>query len=499
MQRSLTSPAYVSQLHGEVSKRMMAPFWRDVPPSETPIGYITNGVHTRTWMSFDMQNLLDEFAGEAWRDRIANPQMWSEAIGKIPEERLWATIKELKQALIRFIHGRLRDQHARFGEMPDQLESVDKIFNGDALTIGFARRFATYKRATLIFRDPERLARIINDSERPVQIVFAGKAHPADKPGQEFIRRIIEFSKRLEFHNRLVFVENYDMNIGRRLTSGVDVWLNNPRRPYEASGTSGMKVPLNGGLNCSILDGWWPEAMKLNPLVGWAIGYEKDYQDEEKQDADDAEHLYRVLEKEIVPTYYDRDEMGIPRKWLARVKEAMKTCAPHFSTDRMVMQYTDNYYVRGSKRAAELAANSYQGAISYADKKAELRRHWNQIRINARVIGDIPSGGEMFTVPIRDEIVVRAEVYLGQIDPAQVSVELYAEDLKANSGALPNVIRTPMKFQEEETIDGTQWRVYTGTLAMAESGEHGFTVRVIPKDEKLFDPQEMGLVRWAQT
>ena len=489
----------VSKLHGEVSKRMMAPFWRDVPPSETPIGYITNGVHTRTWMSFDMQNLLDEFAGPAWRDRIANPNMWAEAIGKIPDERLWATKKELKQALIRFVHGRLRDQHQRFGEMPDQIESLDEIFNGEALTIGFARRFATYKRATLIFRDPERLARIINNSQRPVQLVFAGKAHPADKPGQEFIRQIIEFSKRHEFHNRLVFVENYDMNIGRRLTSGVDVWLNNPRRPYEASGTSGMKVPLNGGLNCSILDGWWPEAMKLNPLVGWAIGYEKDYKDEEKQDADDAEHLYRVIEKEIVPTYYERDEKGIPRKWLARVKEAMKTCAPNFSTDRMVMQYTDIYYLRGTRRVAELTANKYAEAIQYADKKAELRRHWSQIRINARVIGDMPNSSEMFTVPIRDEVSVRAEVHLGQIDPAQITVELYAEELKTNGDALPSVVRFPMKFVEEEMLDGAKWRVYTGTLAMAESGEHGFTVRVIPNDPKLFDPQEMGLVRWAHT
>jgi starch phosphorylase len=488
----------VSKLHGDVSKKMMSPIWRDVPPSETPIGYITNGVHTRTWMSFDMQNLLDEFVGPKWRDRIVHEDMWKEALGKIPDERLWTMMGELKRALIRFLHGRLREQHSRFGEMPDQLEELDSIFSEGALTIGFARRFATYKRATLVFRDPDRLAKIMNNPVRPIQFVFAGKAHPADRPGQEFIRKIIEFAKRPEFHNRLVFLENYDMNIGRRLTSGVDVWLNNPRRPYEASGTSGMKVPLNGGLNCSILDGWWPEAMKKNPLVGWAIGFETDYHDEEKQDADDAEHLYRVLEKEIAPLYYDRDEKGIPRKWIARVKESMKTCAPIFSTDRMVIEYADKYYVRGSRRYEELVANSYADAITYAKKKAELRRHWSQIRVNARVASELPPGSDMYTVPVKEQIQVRAEVFLGHLAPEEVTVEIYAEDLKSTEGSLPRVIRLPMVFDSEENIDGTRCRIYTGQISMAESGEHGFTVRVIPNDPKLFDPHEMGLVRWAQ-
>jgi len=488
----------VSRLHGDVSKRMMSPIWRDVPPSETPIGYITNGVHTRTWMSFDMQNLFDEFIGEDWRDRITDQKMWDEFAKKVPDDRLWATMGELKCALIRFIHDRLRVQHLRFGDLPDQMEQLENVFTKDALTIGFARRFATYKRATLIFRDLDRLSSILNNPERPVQMVFSGKAHPADRPGQDFIRRIIEIAKRPELASRLVFVENYDMNIGRRLTSGVDLWLNNPRRPYEASGTSGMKVPLNGGLNCSILDGWWPEAIEKNPEVGWAIGFEKEYPSEEQQDAEDAEHLYRTLEKEIVPVYYDRNEKGIPVRWLAKVKEAMRTCGPQFSTDRMVSEYTEKYYLRGSQRYSELIAAQYAEAKTYAQKKEELRRNWSQIRVSARVIGEIGSGAEMYSVPVKKEIAVEADVFMGNVRREDVIVEIYAEDLKKNGDALPQVTRLAMKFKQNVQIGSSTWAQFTGKLAMPESGEHGFTVRVIPNDPKLFDPMELGLVRWAQ-
>jgi starch phosphorylase len=425
--------------------------------------------------------------------------MWAEAVDKIPDERLWKTMGELKCALIRFMHDRLHLQHARFGDLPDQMDALDSIFTPDALTIGFARRFATYKRATLIFRDPERLARILNNPERPVQLVFSGKAHPADKPGQDFIRRIIEMAKRPEFQKRLVFIENYDMNIGRRLTSGVDLWLNNPRRPYEASGTSGMKVPLNGGLNCSILDGWWPEAIEKNPEVGWAIGFEKVYATEDQQDAEDAEHLYRTLENEIVPLYYRRNDAGLPVEWLARVKAAMKTCGPIFSTDRMVTEYTENYYLRGSRRFQEVVAASFAEAKSYARKKEELRRNWSQIRVNARVMTEIPHGAEMYNVPVKREINIEAEVYLGPIAREDVIVEIYAEELKSNGGdTLPSVTRQAMTFKQNVQIGSQTWALYSGSFVMGESGEHGFTVRVIPNDPKLFHPHELGLVRWAQ-
>ncbi len=488
----------VSRLHGEVSKKMMAPIWRDVPVAEIPIGYITNGVHTRTWMGFDFQNLFDKYLGPDWRNRIIHEDMWSQAIETIPDEELWATMGHVKQDLIEFIHTRLRSQHTRFGEMPDEIDKVDEVFTANALTIGFARRFATYKRAVLLFRDPDRLARIVNNPERPVQFVFAGKAHPADEAGQAFIRKIIEFSKDDRFRNRLVFVENYDMNIGRRLTSGVDVWLNNPRRPNEASGTSGMKVPLNGGLNCSILDGWWPEAYEKNPESGFVIGYEKDYEDQDKQDAEDAETLYRVLEKEIVPTYYNVDKDNVPREWLNLVKESMKTVGPNFNTDRMVTEYTTNYYLRGSDRFVELTKKSFEEARQYAKKKDELRHAWSQIHVNAFILSEMPEGTDMYSAPVKQEIKVEARVTIGSLSLDQVIVEIYAEELRPENGSLPNYNRFPMKLEKSVKEDGQDVHIFKGDFVMAESGEHGFTVRVLPNDDKLFDPHEMGLVRWAE-
>ncbi len=487
----------VSQLHSEVSRKMMAPIFRDVPPSETPIDHVSNGVHTRTWMSFEMQNLFDRFIGEQWRERIMDREMWEQAVEEIPDDLLWETKSVLKGVLVRFIHERLRQQHYRHGERSEQLDALESIFTTEALTIGFARRFATYKRATLLFHNMERLARILRNPDRPVQIVFSGKAHPADKPGQDFIRRIFELSKLPEFHNSLVFLENYDMNVGRRLTSGVDLWLNTPRRPNEASGTSGMKVPLNAGLNCSILDGWWPEAYRENPATGWAIGYEKEYQDEEQQDEEDADHLYRVLERQIVPVYYNRDERGIPREWLRRVKEAMKIVGPVFSTDRMVSEYADKYYGFGSRRYQRMVADNYRVAREYAGALTELRQHWGQVRLTARVLSETPPGTDIYTSLVKEGIDVEAEVFLGTIPREDVSVEIYAEDLRTTNGSLPRVVRIPLGFVEEKTVGRQTASIYRGRLAMNESGDLGFTVRVLPNEEKFFRPQTLGLVRWA--
>lgn len=488
----------VSELHGQVSRKMMAPIWRDVPPSEVPIGHITNGVHTRTWMSFDMQNLMDKYLGPEWREDIPSREMWARAVDNIPDAELWETKQELKRAFVRFIHDRLRRQHARYGELPDEIERLDEIFGDNVFTVGFARRFATYKRATLIFRDLDRLASIMNNSERPMQLIFAGKAHPADQPGQSFIRRIIEFSKMPEFRTRLVFLENYDMNIGRRMTSGVDLWLNNPRRPNEASGTSGMKVPLNAGLNCSILDGWWPEAYRENPLVGWALGHEHEYGSEEQQDAEDAEHIYRTLEKEIIPLYYDCGDNGIPKGWLHRVREAMKTCCPMFNTDRMVSDYTERYYLWGSKRYHEMVGENYAEARAFARRKAELSRQWGQTRVKARALSELPPGSDVYSTNVMENINVEAEVFLGPISRDDVKVEIYLEDLGAQNGDLPRVYTVPMKFDREERVDGMVMNIYTGSVERDESGDYGFTVRIVPNEPKLFHPHELGLVRWAQ-
>jgi glycogen phosphorylase len=487
----------VSKLHGNISKKMMAPFWPGVPSAETPIGYITNGVHTRTWMSFDMQELFDKYMGPSWRERIMHQDMWEEAVDLIPDEELWATMCKQKADLVDFIHIRLRQQHERFGDLPDELEQLNKMFRSDALTFGFARRFATYKRATLIFHDPDRLSQIMNNPERPIQIVFAGKAHPADHPGQEFIRQIIEYSKSPQFLNRLVFLENYDMSVGRRMTSGVDVWLNNPLRPNEASGTSGMKVPLNGGLNCSILDGWWPEAYKMSENIGWAVGSGRVYKDRAKQDQEDAEHLYRLLETEIAPHYYLRNDKDIPTKWLEQVKEAMVVVGPNFTSDRQVTQYTENYYIKGSRRYTEVVAKQYAEARQYAKEKADLRANWNHIKVAAKIVSDMPVGTDMYSQPVKNEIKIQADVALGNLSPDKVIVEIYSEDLVKHLGGVPEVERFPMTLEKQEERGGQTIYLYKGSFTMNESGEHGFTVRVIPNDPKLFHPQELALVRWA--
>lgn len=479
----------VSEIHGHVARKMWAHLYRDIPAAEAPIGHITNGVHTLSWMSFEMQGLVDRYFPKDWRARVMEPELWKK-IDTIPDEELWEIMKTLKLELVKFIHLVLSKQHKRFGETPEKLREIEDVFTTDALTIGFARRFATYKRATLIFRDPARLARILNNPNRPVQIVFAGKAHPADKHGQEFIRQIQLYSRQPEFKNKIVFIENYDINVCRRLTSGVDVWLNNPMPPQEASGTSGMKVPLNGGLNVSVLDGWWAEAFRENAMCGWAIGEDKVQETQAMQDAVDAESIYRILEEEVVPVFFDRDESGIPRKWLERTREAMKVIAPLFSTDRMVSDYAERYYLPGSKRLKALSAHKFARAKALADWKMGMRINWPMVR--ARGTACSVTGR---TVHVREAIEVTAEVELGRISPEEVSVEIYVESLNRNGGFQQEIVRIPMTLTGRD--EETKAHIYKGSLEEIDTGEFGYTVRVLPRHPDLVNPVELGLVRWA--
>ncbi len=310
--------------------------WPQRAEHEVPIGYITNGVHSLTWLAPEYHVLFDEYFPRDWRARIDAPALW-ESIEKIPDERLWATHQILKQRLMEVVKARAV---GAIHESP--LEE-------HALTLGFARRFATYKRAVLAFRDIERLKRILNHADRPVQILFSGKAHPADDPGKEFIRQIVEFSRQPGFAGRVAFVEDYDINVARALVQGVDVWLNNPRRPLEASGTSGQKASLNGAPNFSVLDGWWREGY-IAAVNGWAIGEDRAWDDVNAQDAADAESFYATLENEIAPMFYARDADGVPRAWVRKMKNAIKTIAPRFSTMRMVKEYTTKYYIPAATR-----------------------------------------------------------------------------------------------------------------------------------------------------
>lgn len=335
----------VSRLNGRIASDM----WRHLYPEGTdePISSITNGIHSATWIGREMRELFEEHLGRDWQGRLLDPPSW-DAILEIPDEAVWKAHQAQKRRLGRFTRGRLLHQFARHGAAPDELRSVGALFDERALTIGFARRFATYKRASLVFSDPDRLRALVSEADRPVQFVFAGKAHPADRPGQELIQRIFRLTREDGFRGRVFFLENYDMRMGRMLVQGVDVWLNTPRRPMEASGTSGQKAAMNGALNFSILDGWWPEGW--NGDNGWVIGEETGGRDEADQDRADVESLYGTLESEIAPLFFDRGEDLLPRGWIRAMKESIRTLTPQFSAHRMVRDYLELGYLPAAMR-----------------------------------------------------------------------------------------------------------------------------------------------------
>jgi starch phosphorylase len=332
----------VSALHGEVSRAMWTGLYPGKPEEEIPIGHITNGVHVPSWLAPQMFRLYDRHFGTGWQENSSDPKIW-EGIEKVDDAELWETHLHLKSRLLDFVRHRVVEQGERRGESPEMLQRLGRVLSPDALTIGFARRFATYKRADLILADIEKLTSMVNDAKRPVQFIFAGKAHPRDEPGKKMLQQIAKLMRQTEFADKFVFVEDYDINVGRHFVQGVDVWLNNPRRPLEASGTSGQKVVLNGGLNLSVLDGWWAEA--YDGLNGFAIGTGRTHSNMSVHDTRDGEDLYRVLKEEVIPLYYDRDRDGLPRGWIKRMKRTIRTLGWRFNADRMVMDYALKCYV----------------------------------------------------------------------------------------------------------------------------------------------------------
>ena len=332
----------VSALHGEVSRAMWKGLHPNKPEDGVPIGHITNGVHVPSWLAPQMFRLYDRNLGTGWHEHSGEPHLW-EGIENVDDGELWETHLSLKSRLIEFVRSRGVEQAVRRGETPDAVQRCSRMLSPDALTIGFARRFATYKRANLILADIEKLAALTTDPKRPLQFIFAGKAHPLDDPGKRVLQQIVGLMQDRKFSNNFVFVEDYDINVGRHLVQGVDVWLNNPRRPLEASGTSGQKVVLNGGLNLSVLDGWWAEA--YDGLNGFAIGAGRTNSNADVHDARDSEDLYRVLREEVIPLYFQRDRDGLPRGWIKRMKRTIRTLGWRFNADRMVMDYTQKCYV----------------------------------------------------------------------------------------------------------------------------------------------------------
>jgi starch phosphorylase len=332
----------VSSLHGDVSRSMWNCLWPTRTEEEIPIGHVTNGVHVPTWLAPQMRQLYDRHLGPDWIRHSADPAVW-EKIDRVDGGELWETHQVLKARLLSFVRERAVRQAEKRGESREVIARLGRNLSLDGLTIGFARRFATYKRANLLFRDLEQIAELINDPQFPVQLVFAGKAHPLDKPGKEVLQQIAGFARDPQFTGKVMFVEDYDINVARHLVQGVDVWLNNPRRPLEASGTSGQKVVLNGGLNLSVLDGWWAEA--YDGSNGFAIGTGETHSSPEVHDRADSESLYNVLTEEVIPLYYDRDRDGLPQAWIGRMKSAIRTLGWRFNANRMVMDYVNNCYI----------------------------------------------------------------------------------------------------------------------------------------------------------
>jgi starch phosphorylase len=474
----------VSKLHGRVSRKMWRNIWPDLPEVEIPISSITNGVHTRSWLAAEMAQLYDRYLGIQWEDRPTDYGIWKR-IEHIPDAELWRTHERRRERLVAFARARLRAQLKRRGAPPAEIARADEVLDPEALTIGFARRFATYKRGSLIFKNLDRLSAIVNNKERPVQFIFAGKAHPRDHGGKELIAEILHTSRRPEFRRRVTFIEDYDINVARYLVEGIDVWLNNPRRPLEASGTSGMKVCANGGINLSVLDGWWVEGYAQSN--GWAIGAGEEYTDLAYQDEVESRAIYDLLEQEIVPVFYTRSTDGLPRGWLRVMKQSISTICPYFNTNRMVQEYIEKCYWPSAERHRALTAENLKRATELAGWRRRLGQSWPQVRVEAVEA----KGGDPMHVGA--ELEVKARINLGPLAPGDVEVQLF-HGLVDSFGEISSPRTVAMKQNGQQ--DGNAW-MFFGNIPCRASGQHGFVVRVLPKNADLSNSFEPGLVCWG--
>ncbi len=475
----------VSKLHGQVSRKLWSGVWPGLPIEEVPIKSVTNGVHTPTWISFDLANLYDRYLGPEWQEKSTDERTWA-GINQIPDIELWRMHERRRERLVSFARARLREQFTRRGASASELAGAEEVLDPEALTIGFARRFATYKRANLLLQDLQRLSRLLGDTKRPVQIIFAGKAHPRDNPGKDLIRQIVHICRKPEFRRNLVFIEDYDLNVARYLVQGVDVWLNTPLRPMEASGTSGMKAAANGVLNVSVLDGWWAEGYESD--AGWAIGSGETYEDLDYQNVVESQALYDLLEKEVVPKFYDRSADGLPRQWTTKMKGSMRLLTPVFNTNRMVREYCQTFYVPCMTRWRELTGEKLTGAKNLADWKQWVSSSFGQVRVES--VTDSVDGVTSVGKPMK----VEATVVLGQVKPQDVSVQLYYGQLDAD-GQLQHGQAVEMATDGTPAGDG-RFR-YSAEMPCNRTGLAGYTVRVLPRHAAMPDGREMGLIRWA--
>jgi glycogen phosphorylase len=493
----------VSQLHGYVSRAMFQTLWPQLPLTEIPITAITNGVHARSCVAKSTQDLYDRYLGPNWSDAPPEHPVWGR-VKSIPDEELWRNHERCRSDLVVFVRDRLARSLRDRGASPNEIAQAQEVLDPSVLTIGFARRFATYKRATLFLRDIDRIKGILQDlhrdtntgsdrRKRTVQFVIAGKAHPRDVPGKELIRSIVHVIREEGMSHHIVFIPDYDLFVSRLMVAGCDVWLSTPRRPREASGTSGMKAAMNGLPNLSVLDGWWDEADYVR--TGWPIGYGEEYEDPNYQDDVEANTLYNLLEKSIVPLFYERDDEGLPRGWIAKMKEAIRLNCPLFNTSRMVRDYATRGYFQASDRYYQMTANTYAPAKTLAAWKARLFEHWYNIKItDVDVLAEDAIPETLPTdVRVNQTIGVKARMSLGVLTSDDVQVELYQGPIDA-AGEIANGVAVQMNFQGQDDQGNS---IYTVDIKYRNSGLQGLSLRILPKHADLSSPHEMGLILWA--
>ena len=488
----------VSRIHGIVSARLCSDQWPEVRPEDNPMGFVTNGVHVPTFLHQTWTDFFDHELGPDWRERLRDPDFWS-ALEHVPDKRYWTAAQSVKSRMLASVRDRLQREYARKGMSPAQLRHVIRLLDPqrpNVLTIGFARRFATYKRAALLLRDRARLAKLVNNPARPVLFLFAGKAHPADEPGKQVLREIRQLMITPEFVGRVIFLEDYDLQLARWLVSGVDVWLNNPIAPLEASGTSGIKAAINGRLNLSILDGWWAEGWMQDN--GWGIP-PANVQDPERRDALEAELIFDTLEEEVLPLYYACNEEGYSSEWVRRSKRAMVTVIPQFNMRRVLFDYTQGLYQPAARQYQRLAADRFAGANVLAEWKQRVRQLWPQVglRMLADVTPDLPQG---------ERLRLRIATQLNGIQPSDVRVEFVARRLlpeadqsppllsSFNHPPRPGIWSAPLSPTGEMDSDGSH--VFGLDATPPECGQFATEVRIYPWHSLLSHPHELGLMKW---
>jgi glycogen phosphorylase len=488
----------VSRIHGAVSARLCADQWPEVRPEDNPMGFVTNGVHVPTFLHQTWTDFFDRELSPDWRERLRDRDFWT-ALEQVPDVRYWPTAQSVKSRMLAGVRERLQREYSRKGMSPAQLRHVTRLLDPqrpNVLTIGFARRFATYKRAALLLRDRVRLAKLVNNPSRPVLFLFAGKAHPADEPGKQVLREIRQLMTTPEFIGRVIFLEDYDLQLARWLVSGVDVWLNNPIAPLEASGTSGIKAAINGRLNLSILDGWWAEGWMQDN--GWGIP-PANVQDPERRDAIEAELILDTLEEEVVPLYYDSNEEGFSPEWVRRSKRAMMTVIPQFNMRRVLFDYTQGLYQPAARHFRRLAANAFAGAISVADWKQRVRQLWP--RVSLRVLADVAPD-----LPHRERLRLRIAAQLNGLVPDDVRVEFLARRLLPEADLAPPPLssfnQAPRSgiwsavLSPTGEVDSDGSIVFALDAAPPECGQFATEVRIYPWHDLLSHPYELGLMKW---